>query len=307
VRFPFLTALLAALLGLSGHAAAEPRVVASIQPVHSLVAAVMDGVAEPALLVRGQSSPHSYAMRPSDAAALDRAELVFWVGPELEAFLSRPLLALAGRAEVVALLAADGVQRLPVRSGADWQRHQHAEGGATEHEGAWDGHIWLDPRNAAAIARIAAAALQRHDPAHADRYAANLAGLEARLAALDGELSTGLAPLDGRPFVVFHDAFQYLEHRYGLTALGAILPNPEQRPSAARMAALRRDLVDRQVRCVFSEPQFEPALVTTLVADTAVRQGTLDPEGAALPPGPALYFDLMRANARALAGCLGGK
>lgn len=317
-----LSALFALLLSfaLPGVAAAQnasgaqapgvaPGVVVSVKPLHSLTAAVMQGVGTPHLLVQGAASPHAYAMKPSDARALSQAALVVWVGPELETFLRKPLASLSGPARDLRLAQAPGVKLHETREGGAWDDHSHGHGHGHDHghahdHGGPDGHIWLDPTNAKAIAAAVAAALTRVDPTNAATYAANLAALTARLDALDAEIAAMLAPVKDRPYIVFHDAYQYLERRYGLNAAGAITVSPEVRPGAARLSALRARIAKAGAVCVFAEPQFEPTLVRTLVEGTKARTGTLDPEGAAIPDGPDLYFTLLRFNAKALVDCL---
>jgi zinc transport system substrate-binding protein len=293
-----------AMVLLPSLAVAAPNVVVSIKPIHSLVAGVMAGIGEPALVVAGGSSPHVYSLRPSDARKLESAQLVFWVGPILEGFLAKPLASLAGKAEIVELDRAAGVTLLPAREGGDWEEdehdHQHAASAVEQ-----DGHLWLDPDNAKAIVRLAQARLAARDPANAPRYASNAAAVEQRLDALDAGLRQRLAPLRGRPFVVFHDAYQYLERRYGLAAIGSITVSPEHLPGAQRVQAIHAKVGRLAAACVFSEPQFEPRLVQTVIDGTTARTATLDPEGAALPAGPELYFTLMINLADALATCLG--
>lgn len=307
-----------------------PAVVASIKPVHSLVAAVMRGVGEPGLIVRGAASPHTYSMKPSDARLLEGAGVVFWIGPEMEGFLAKPLAANAGRARTLALMEAPGLTLLETREGGAWEKHEHHHGDDDDHHdddhhdghehhddhadhddghhdghAEHDGHLWLDPANAKAMVSAIAATLAEADPAHAAAYRANAAAAAAGLDALDAEIAATLAPVADRPFVVFHDAYHYLEHRYHLNAVGAITVSPERRPSAQRLTEIRAKIAGLAAACVFAEPQFEPALVDTLIEGTAARKGVLDPEGATMSEGPELYATLMRTNARALAGCLG--
>ena len=291
--------------------AACAQVVASIKPVHSLVAAVMAGIGTPDLIVRGGASPHTYSLRPSDATRLAEARVIFWIGPAFEGFLARPLATLSSSATVVTLSQAAGVTVLPARRGGIWGEHEH--GHEHEHDGhgnddadeTSDGHLWLDPRNAEAMAGAIASALSAADPAHAAVYAANAAALQRDLARLDDELASRLAPVRGVGFIVFHDAYQYLETRYGLAARGAVTVSPELKPGARRVTELRDRIRASGARCVFAEPQFEPALVNILVAETGVRSGTLDPEGAEIPEGPGLYPTLMRRLADNLVRCLG--
>ncbi|MBK8908868.1 MAG: zinc ABC transporter substrate-binding protein [Rhodospirillales bacterium] len=279
------------------------HVVASIQPVHSLVAGVMDGVGEPTLLIQGGASPHTYALKPSEAAALQQADVVFWIGEALETFLAKPLRSLSRRAAIVTLADADGVDLVEAGSG-DHAAHDHADGGHDHADGGHDMHIWLDPTNAEAMVRRIVDALSLADPAAAPQFRANGAALQRRLAGLDAALFKALTPLQGRPYIVLHDAYRYLERRYGLTQAGAITVSPERRPSARKLTEIRAALADTRASCVFAEPQFEPALAHTVIEGSDARIGVLDPLGSALPPGPDAYFGLMHNLAAALADCL---
>ena len=286
-------------------AGATPRVAVSLKPLHSLVAGVMEGVGEPELLLRGAGSPHTYSLKPSEARLLEGAEVIFWVGGALETFLEKPIGALGSRARTVGLLQAPGIAALPAREGGAWDGHG-GEGNAA-HSAAGDsldGHLWLDPGNAKAVAAIAAAELGEVDPANRERYAANAARLAARIDALDAELAARLAPVRGVPYVVFHDAYQYFERRYSLRAVGSVAVSPERSPGAKRVREIREKIQGLGARCVFGEPQFAPALLATLTEGTGARTGELDPLGAGLPAGPEAWFALMRALAASLANCL---
>jgi zinc transport system substrate-binding protein len=312
---PFFAMLgLAALTLSSAPAVAAPKVVASIKPVAALVAGVMAGVGTPATIVGGGQSLHTFSLKPSDAKALTDADVVFWVGPGLETFLEKPIRALTSGAAVVALAEAPGVTVLKGRTGGVWEAHaddhghDHDRGDNDGHDHGdhdIDGHIWLDPVNAQAMVGAIAVALSEVDAANAAAYAANAAALRARLAALDAELAAALAPVKERPFIVFHDGYQYLERRYGLNAVGSITVSPDRVPGARRIAEIRDKIKTLQAACVFAEPQFEPKLVQTLIAGTSARTGTLDPEAATLPAGPELYFDMMRALVANLRACFG--
>lgn len=306
------------LLVLPFAATAAPRVLATIKPVQSLAAGVMAGVGEPEVLVSGRASEHDFSLRPSDMRAIAEADLVLWIGPSLEGFMIRPLAA-HPQVRAVALLDAPGIDTLAPRAGGAWEAHAHDDHDGHDGHDAHDGHdhdgpaggaqvephIWLDPRNAQAITRAIAAALSERDPANGATYARNAEAQVARLAALEDELAARLAPLRDRPFVVFHDAYAYFEHRFGLTAVGSITASPERKPSAQRIQAVRQKIRDSGARCVFSEPQFDAALVATLVGDTGVRRGELDPTGTDAAGGADAYFTLLRRLAAALAGCLG--
>jgi zinc transport system substrate-binding protein len=329
-EFQWIVAALALGLGwTSGSAlsAAEIDVVVSIKPVHSLVAGVMAGVGEPTLLVKGTGSEHSYSLRLSEARALDQAAVVFWVGETMETFLIKPLRALASDAKVVELWQTPGLTLLATREGGMWPAREHqgehaeehdAEGAhAEEHEGEnahaeadhghgeTDMHVWLDPRNAKVLTGTIAAVLGEADPENASIYHANAGRLRQQLDDLDLSLQEKLAPVADRPYVVFHDAYQYFERRYGVNAVGAIAINPTLRPSAQRLEQIHERLEQLDAACVFAEPQFEPALVDTVIAGTNARKGVLDPLGAALDTGPDQYFQLLNDLAGSLVDCLG--
>ena len=290
----------------AGEAGDAPGVVVSILPLHALVAAVMEGVGTPRLLVRGGASPHDASLRPSDARALSAAKLVVWAGPGLEAFLVRSLGALAARARVLTLTEAPGMVLLDRREGGVFAAGAAPERDRHGHWGPVDPHLWLDPRNAMEIAGQTAAALAELDPGNAARYTANAARLIARLEVLDRELTARLGPVAEIPFAVFHDAYAYLEARYSLSALGALTVDPAVPPGAKRLAELRARLAVSGAACVFAEPQFSPARVAALAEGTGARVATLDPLGVALAPSPEAYFVLMRDLAAALVRCLKG-
>jgi zinc transport system substrate-binding protein len=307
VRAAAIACALVLLLG--GLARAEaPRVAVSIKPVHSLVASVMAGVATPDLIVRGAASEHGYTLRPSDAKRLSEARLVFWVGPLLETYLAQPLATLAGQATVVEIATAPGVVLLPARGGGAWEAENEephvATGDAEQALRSKDPHLWLDPMNGIAIARVAAAQLAAIDPPNARRYSSNETALERRLLALDAELKGRLEALRGRQFVVFHDAYQYFERRYGLSAIGSIMIDSDHQPGARRLREMHDKIVASGARCVFREPQFEPALVNTVAEGSEARSATLDPLGAELPEGPDLYQKLLESLAGSLVACL---
>ncbi len=335
-----LAASTAALLLTPTLALAAPQVVVSIKPVHSLVAAIMQGVGEPALIVEGAASPHTYSLKPSNARALENADVVFWVGHGLEAFLEKPLEALAGKATVVELEEAPGLVRLPFREGGAFEAHDHGdeadhadgdehaahddhdahadhaaedhtaeEHAGEEHDhdhehGGFDMHLWLDPMNAKAMAKQIEETLVAADPANADRYKANGLALAEEIDTLDKDIATAVAPVADKPFVVFHDAYQYFENRYKVRVAGSITVSPETMPGAERIAEIHGKVKALNATCVFAEPQFEPKLVSVVTEGTDAKAGTLDPEGGALEAGPALYPELMRNLAKSLTDCL---
>ncbi|MFO1428599.1 MAG: zinc ABC transporter substrate-binding protein [Candidatus Competibacteraceae bacterium] len=299
-----LSLIMLACLSPPGVAAPGPDVVASIKPVHSLVAGVMQGVGEPVLLLKGGASPHDYSLRPSEVQRIDQAQVVFWIGSELESFLSKSLDNATG-VRSIELLRAPGVETLPLREGGAWEPHGHDRDEHEHTSGDADAHIWLDPRNAMAMVRWIGTVLGEVDPAHKAVYASNAAALLERLAQLERNLREQLQPLQGKPYIVFHDAYHYFERRFGLAAVGSITLNPERPVGARRIQEIRERIKNNQVLCVFSEPQFKPTLVDTLIEDSPAKRGVLDELGADLTAGPEAYFQLMHHLADGLRACLG--
>ena len=225
------------LVLLAAPAAAQPKIVTSFPMLQSLAAAVSG--TEPQSIVRGGGSPHTYSMRPSDARALEQADLVIWIGEDYEGFLERPIKALGTRARVLELAEAPGVATLKSREGGVWEGEGHSHAHAGHHHGDVDGHMFLDPKNAAAFGRAIAATLSEIDAPNAQHYRANAEALATKLDALDAELAATLRPLAGKPFIVFHDSLQYLEKRYGLTPAGSITVSPFENDLRIRRAAIR--------------------------------------------------------------------
>ncbi|MBK1666889.1 hypothetical protein CKO28_02380 [Rhodovibrio sodomensis] len=334
------TALLATGLlagtALASPAQAAPQVVASVKPVHSLVSAVMDGVGEPKLLLEAGQSPHTYALTPSDAGALERADLVVWVGPALEAFLQRPVRNIAQDGAAVQLLRLDGLTVLRTRQGGAWAGHADAHGDndhghgesrdaaakaatggdrgdAHAHtiqgipEDEVDPHVWLDPDNARVIVQALAERLIALDPEHAEAYRQNAEAARQRIAAVDAEVAQTIAPVKDTPYVVFHDAYHYFEHHYATNAVGSITLSPDRKPGARRLVEIRGKIAELDARCVFREPQFAPDLVATVVENTEAEIATLDPLGVDHAAGPDAYPKTLRGLATDLRACLSPK
>ncbi len=279
---------------------AAPTVVVSIKPLHSLVAGVMQGVGTPQLLVKGGASPHGYVLRPSEARALAKAQLVVWVGEELESFLQKPLSTLGKRAHQLKLSELLRNDLLVKRHGGSWEGHAHnhsdQQGGTGLHGGQHqspDLHLWLDPALAKQIVILTGKRLVELDPAHSSQYNRNTAALIKKLDQLDQKLRKQLAPVKDVPYIVFHAAYQYFESAYGLNAVGSITIDPERKPGVKRIQQIRKKIKQLGARCVFSEPQFKSRLIATVIEGTAAKTGTLDPLGADLPAGPEAYFQLM--------------
>lgn len=327
---------LAALLAVTAPALAEPKVVASVVPVHGIVAAVMGDTGTPELLLEGKLSEHRATFTAEQISTLGKADVVFIIGHGLEAKLAQ----ISGSEAVngktfVELSEAPGVKTLPIREGGAWEAHDHdhdhGEGGEAaeaghdhgetaeaghdhdktaeaghDHEGvlAFDPHVWLDPENAKAMAAAVAAELSKADPANAKAYEANAAAFAASLDAVSADIAKELEPAKGKPFIVFHDAYQYFENRFGLDAAGSISDISAQAPSAERLKEVRDKLAATKAQCVFREPQYDDKVVAVVIEGSAAKSGVLDGLGADLTPGPEAYPQLLRNLASSFHACL---
>ena len=307
-------------------ATADVKVVASIKPVHSLVASVMQGVSQPSLLVKGAGSPHTYSLKPSQAKELQAADIVFWMSHDLEAFLENSIESIAKNAKAVSLMDSHGLMKLNFREGGAFDAHDHGhddhgddkhdDHGHDKHDDHGDDkhddhghdevdpHVWLDPQNAKSLVHEIEEHLAEIDPSNAVKYAANAKAVMKKLDALTKEIEADLKPIRDRGYVVFHDAYQYFEKRFGVSAVGSITVSPEVLPGAERVSELRDKVKSLNASCVFSEPQFEPKLVKTITENTDAGSGVLDPLGANIKDGPELYFTLIRNMAKSLKDCL---
>ncbi len=301
---------LAAVLALSALTpqvaiADAPMVAVDIAPLHSLVSQVMDGVAEPELIISKGATPHSYALRPSEARALQDANVIFWIGEDLSPWLAGALETVAHDAKSIELLEHPSTQTLEFRTGAlfedgDEDGHDHDH----DHHDAHDPHAWLSPENAVVWLDLIATELSAIDPEHADTYRANAATGRAEINGMSAEIRDILQPFRGQNFVVFHDAYQYYETSFDFTASGAISVGDAADPSPARISEIQTRVAEQGVSCVLSEPQFNASLVQTVLDGTNAKTATLDPLGSDLDLGPDLYPQMMRNLAHALAGCL---
>jgi len=374
-----------------------PNVAVDIAPVHSLVARVMDGVGTPSLIVQPGASPHEYSLRPSEASALQEADLVFWIGEDLTPWMEDAVETLAGNAAVTTLLESDGTVLYDFRENALFEAHDHgdedehghedhadehghddhdhddhadhdkdhdhedhadedghdhdehadedghdhddhakdddhdhghedhadedghdhdhedhaAEDGHDDHDdhdghhhGAHDPHAWLSPQNASTWLNLIAAQLSAADPDNAGTYFANAKAARAEMDALSAEVAETLDPVRGGSFIVFHDAYQYFENAFDFPAAGAISLSDASDPSPARVAEIQGRINDEGIDCVLAEPQYNPGLIETVLGGTEANTGVIDPLGANLEPGTALYPQLIRDMAKTLADCL---
>ncbi len=310
---------------------AEIKVVASIKPIHSLAIYLMDGIAKPDLIVDGYASPHGFAMKPSHAKMLQNADLIFWVGEDLESFLEKPLSSIAKKAEKIELMKIKGLQVLKFRERNIFDDHDdhghddhddhgkkeddhddhgkkdddHDDHGHDDHDvhahGEFDPHIWLDPINAKVILNEMVEHLIENDPKNEAKYKSNLAKALKEIDKLIIDVMTDLS--SSVSSIVFHDAYQYFEKRFNVNILGAFTVNTDVMPGAEQLAEIREIIEHDKVACVFSEPQFNPDIIKAVAKDMNIKTGVIDPLGATLDPGKDLYFNLIRNMSASFEGC----
>jgi len=305
-------------------AKAELKVVTSIKPIHSLASYLMDGIGKPDLIVDGYASPHGFSMKPSHAKMLQNADLIFWVGEDLESFLEKPLSSIAKKAEKIELIEIKGLNVLKFRERNIFDKHNHDNhddhddhddhGKKEEHDdhddhddheghahGEYDPHIWLDTMNAKAMLNEMAEHLIENDPKNEAKYKSNLDKALKDIDKLTIEVMTELN--NSVSSIVFHDAYQYFEKRFNVNVLGAFTVNTDVMPGAEQLAEIREIIEHNKVACVFSEPQFNPDIINTVAKDMKIKTGVLDPLGATLDPGKDLYFKLIRNMSASFKGC----
>ena len=309
-KLPLIASLLSLLIVFTP-ANADVKVVTSIKPIHSLASYLMDGVGKPDLIVDGYASPHGFALKPSHAKMLQNADLIFWVGEDLENFLEKPLKSIAKKAEKIELMEIKGLKKLEFRERNvfeghdDHKDHGHKEDKHDDHHehahGEHDPHIWLDPMNAKVILSEMAEHLIEKDQENASKYKANLKKAHKDLDKLTKKVKSDL----NKDFksIVFHDAYQYFEKRFDVNVLGAFTVNTDVLPGAEQLSEIREIIEHEKVSCVFSEPQFNPDIIKAVAKDTNIKTGVIDPLGATLNPGKTLYFDLISNMSRSFKSC----
>jgi zinc transport system substrate-binding protein len=327
-KLPFILSILS-FLTIFVPANAEIKVVTSIKPIHSLASYLMDGVAKPDLIVDGYASPHGFALKPSHAKMIQNADIIFWVGEDIESFLEKPLKSIAKKADKIELMEIKGLTKLKFRERNIFEGHddhghkeddhddhakkeddhddhghddEHKEDGHDDHgHGEYDPHIWLDPMNAKVILSEMAEHLIENDQKNEAKYKANLKKAHKDIDKLTKKVKSEL----NKDFksIVFHDAYQYFEKRFGINILGAFTVNTDVMPGAEQLAEIREIIEHDKVSCVFSEPQFNPDIIKAVAKDTNVATGVIDPLGATLNPGKDLYFDLIGNMSKSFKGC----
>ena len=299
-------------------AKAEVNVVTTIKPLHSLVSSVMKGVGEPSLIIEGTNNPHTFVFKPSHAEMIENADIVFWIGEDLEAFMEKPLDSLAKNAKTISFMDLASIEKLKFREQNIFDDHDGHDGHDDEHDGhddhdehaghhdghnhgEFDAHIWLDPANAKEMVLEISHELSELDPSNKSKYEDNasktIVALDKLIEEVDKSLSKDIS------YIVFHDAYQYFEKRFGVIPAGALTLNPDVLPGAKQIADIQDVINDKGIKCIFSEPQYNPKIIETIGNDMKISTGVMDPLGAYIDAGPSMYSDLINGIANSIKDC----
>ena len=287
---------------------ADVNVVTTIKPLHSLISNVMKGVGEPSLIIEGTSNPHNFVLKPSHAKLLQDADIIFWIGQDLEAFMEKPLSSLAKDAKKISFMELGSIKKLKFRENNifDHDDHDgHKEDDHDDHDGhnhgEFDAHLWLDPVNAKEMVIEISHELSELDPTNKNKYKANADKTIEVLDNLIKEVSQSLSK--DISYVVFHDAYQYFEKRFEVTSAGALTLNPDVLPGAKQIVDIQSLIKEKNIKCIFSEPQYNPKIIETLASDTNISTGTMDPLGVNLDRGVTMYSKLIMNIADSIKNC----
>ncbi|MFB2890884.1 zinc ABC transporter substrate-binding protein ZnuA [Aeromonas veronii] len=289
------------------------EVLTTIKPLGFIAAAITDGVSEPKVLLPTGASPHDFSLRPSDIRSINSADLVVWVGPELEGFMAKPL---ANHPHALALTQVEGMSLFNYATQDSHDSHDHYDHGHAAHEHGdhdegheghhhegVDPHIWLGPTQAKVIAKAIASELGKVDPANQARYDANLAAFDTKVDAKDKVIAGQMKAVNEKGYFVFHEAYGYWERHYGMSSKGHFTVSPERRPGAKTLVDIRKALEEKQASCIYAEPQFSPAVIESVARNTGAKVLLLDEVGEQVPLGPDGYPQFMQQLADAFAQC----
>ena len=332
-------------------AKAEIKVVTTIKPLHSLISNVMDGVGEPSLIIEGSTSPHSFVLKPSHAKLIEQADIIFWIGEDIETFMEKPLDSIAKNAKKISFMELDSISKLKFREENIFEHEDHDDHGHNEHKhdedkdhdehkhdedkdhdehkhdedkdhdehkhdedkdhdehgheghhhGEFDAHIWLDPANAKEMLHEIAHELSDLDPDNASKYNKNA---DDAILAIDKMINVINASINKEAkFIVFHDAYQYFEKRFGISTAGALTLNTDVLPGAKQISEIQEVIEEKNIKCIFSEPQFNPKIIETIAKDTGIKTGVLDPLGSTYDANKEQYFKLIKDLGNKLQNC----
>lgn len=307
-------------------------VVTTIQPINSLVSAVIGNTGKTISLIPAEISPHEYKLKPSDTKKLQNANIIFFVSDHLESSVTKVFENLPKNIKIINLMEDAGIKHLAIRDNEAWERHDHHHGHGDhddhdkhakkhddhdhdkhakkhddhdDHEKEDDVHIWLSPDNAVKIIKKINKELSLYFPENAETYDKNANQMIKEINQLKVELKKELSGIKDKPYIVFHDAYQYFETSFGLNAAGSVALEGDIASSPKQISIIKDKIVKLKASCVFQEPQFDSKLVKIVVEGTNAQIGTLDPLGVNIKSGENFYLQLLKNMAKSLKDCLG--
>lgn len=295
---------------------ADIKVVTTIQPLHSLVANVMDGTGNLGLILEGSASPHNFSLKPSHAKMLEKADVVFWFGEDLETFLEKALKTIPTKAKIISFMKLKKIPKLKFREKNIFEHDDHDDHkdehkddhnnhkDEDKHDHAhseFDVHLWLDPMNAKIMLKEIAHVLSDADPTNAKKYYENADKASLKIDRMVLEINKSINKK--ARFITFHDAYQYFEKRFETSSMGALTVNTDVQPGAKQVSEIQKHMKEENINCIFSEPQFNPKIINVITENTTIKTGIFDPLGSTIKPGKSLYFSLIKDISQNLSGC----
>ncbi|MEX2131164.1 MAG: zinc ABC transporter substrate-binding protein [Pseudohongiellaceae bacterium] len=287
--------LLLISIGIAGQSHGDVQILASIKPLQLIAGAIVDRDELVSSLIPANQSPHHYSMRPSDRVALDSAQLIIWIGSELETFLTGAIAQTDPDQTVLQLSKQAELNLLTLRM----QFAGLGEGGAAQ----LDPHLWLDTANALTIARMVTDSVSQIDPAGADKYRLNLQSFTGQIDDLNTYMDQQLQDVRGKPYIVYHDAYQYLEARYSLEPLLALAEDTEVQPGIRHILNTRRTIREARPLCLFKDKDSSPATIATMLSGYALNQVELDILGIDIIADADGYIEMMRKIVNDMNSC----
>ena len=289
-------------------------VITTIQPINALVNAVIGNTGGSTSLIPSEVSPHEFKLKPSDVKKLQDGNIIFYISNHLESSITKVFKNLPKNIKIVNLMEETGINHLAIRDNEAWERHDHhddhdkhakKDDDHDDHDKEDDVHIWLDPDNAIKIIQKVNKELSLLFPENSQIYNKNATNIINKITELKSELKEELLSIKDKPYIVFHDAYQYFEKVFGLNAVGSIALEDDVATSPKQISYIRNKIIKSNVSCVFQEPQFDSKLVKTVVEGTDAKIGTLDPLGVDIANKKDFYLQLLRNMSKSLKECLG--
>ena len=305
--------------GVNVFATETTGVISTIQPINSLVSAIIGNTGKSITIIPSEQSPHDFKLKPSDVKVLQNGNIIFYVSNHLESSITKVFKNLPKNIKLINLMEESGVNHLAIRDNDAWERHDHhghddhdvhdkhgkKHDDHDDHEKEDDVHVWLSPDNAIKIVQKVNKVLSLYFPENSKIYNDNTTKFIDKIRNLKMELVKELSPIKNKPYIVFHDAYQYFEKTFELNAVGSVALEGDIASSPKQISIIKDKIVKSKASCVFQEPQFDSKLVKIVVEGTDAKIGTLDPLGVNISENKDFYLQLLTNMTKSLKECLG--